>query len=102
MENQLQKAESLILSSIPQALCCGLVKLRDAECVDELTSGKPIPDFENLEFKIASGLTKIPTGNFKKKKVTTAEGKVQQEKKITYWQTDRLDDLRLLQNQWRQ
>ena len=37
-----------------------------------------IPDFENLDFKIASGLSKNLTGNFKKQ-VTTAEGKAQSE-----------------------
>ena len=37
-------------------------------------------DFENLDFKIASGLRNILTGNFKKQ-VTTAEGKAQSEKR---------------------
>ena len=41
--------------------------------------GRPM-DFENLIFKIASGLTKIITGNFKKQ-VTTAEGNAQSEKR---------------------
>ena len=58
-----------------------------------------MPDFENHDFKIASGLRKILTGNFHKR-VTTAEGKAQPEK-ITYRQTDRLDGLRLLQYLWR-
>ena len=34
---------------------------------------------ENLDFKIANGLRKILTGNFKKQ-VTTTEGKAQSEK----------------------
>ena len=38
-----------------------------------------MPDFENLYLKIASGLSKISTGNFKKL-ITTAEGKAQSEK----------------------
>ena len=53
--------------------------------IDELTTsarktGKPLPDFENLHFKIASGLRKIVTGNFKKQ-VITAGGKAQSEKR---------------------
>ena len=51
---------------------------------DRITSASfladPILDFENLDFKIASGLKKIPPGNFKKQ-VTTAEGKAQSEKR---------------------
>ena len=35
---------------------------------------------KNLDFKIASGLREIPTGNFKKQ-VTTAEGKAPSEKR---------------------
>ena len=34
---------------------------------------------ENLDFKIASGLWKIPTGNFMKQ-ITTAEGKAHSKK----------------------
>ena len=55
----------------------------------------PILDFENLDFKIASGLKKILTGNVKKQ-VTTAKGKAQSEKRLAYRQTDCLNDLRLL------
>ena len=43
------------------------------------STGRPIPDFENLDFKIATGLRKILTGNFKKH-VTTAKGQAQSEK----------------------
>ena len=38
-----------------------------------------MPDFEHL-LKIASGLSKISTGNFKKQ-VTTAEGKAKSERR---------------------
>ena len=41
--------------------------------------GDPMPDFEHL-LKIASGLSKISTGNFKKQ-VTTAEGKAKSERR---------------------
>ena len=56
-----------------------------AKSMDELTTsasmtGDPIPDFENLDFKIASGLGKILTGNFKKQ-VHTAEGKAHSKKR---------------------
>ena len=59
--------------------------LEDAKSmVDLITSAsvprKSVPDFSNLDFKIASGLRKILTGNFKKQ-VTTAEGKTQPEKR---------------------
>ena len=53
-------------------------EVEDEKSIDELISsasitGRSIPDFENLDFKIAGGLRKIQTGNFKKQ-VTTAEG----------------------------
>ena len=41
-------------------------------------TGRPALDFENLDFKIASRLGKILTGNFKQQ-VTTAEVKAQPE-----------------------
>ena len=45
--------------------------VEDATSIDDLITsacmkGKSIPDYENLDFKIACGLKKIPTGNFKK------------------------------------
>ena len=43
-------------------------------------TGKSIADFENLHFKIASGLKNVLTRNFKKQ-ATTAEGKAQSEKR---------------------
>ena len=58
-------------------------------------TGDPIPDFENLDFKIASGLGKILTGNFKKQ-VTTADRQSSFKEGITHTQTDCLDDLRIL------
>ena len=56
-----------------------------AESIDELITSaslkrSPILDFENLDFKIASGLKKRLAGNFKKQ-VATAEGKAQSEKR---------------------
>ena len=60
------RAKSHILRNIPQA--------------PAPFTGKSIPDFENLDFKIASGLRKILTGHFKKQ-VTTAEGKGRSEKR---------------------
>ena len=60
-------------------------RVEDAKSFDELftsasLAGDPIPDFENLDFKIASGLRKILAGDFKKQ-VTTAEGKALSEKR---------------------
>ena len=45
-------------------------EVEDAKSIDDLSvsasvTGDPIPDFENLNFKIASGLMKILTGSFK-------------------------------------
>ena len=79
---KLPTTKSLILDNIPEPLCNGLVKMRMRKVLTiSFTSasiiGRPIPDFENLEFKIASGLRKILTGNFKKQ-VTTAEAKLNQ------------------------
>ena len=59
--------------------------VEDANSDDLITSasftGKPIPDFENLDFKIVQA---------------------QSEKRITCGQTDCFDDLRFLQYEWRQ
>ena len=79
------KTKSLILRNIPEPLCLRLVKLRMLERIDDrITSASsladPILDFENLDFKIASGVNKILTGNVKKQ-VTTAKGKAQSEKR---------------------
>ena len=46
-------------------------EVEDATSTSELITsasltGDPIPDFENLDFKTASGLNKIQTGSFKK------------------------------------
>ena len=57
---------------------------------------KPTPDFENIDFKVARGLRKILTVNFKKE-VNTAEKQSTIREEITYKQTYCLDDLRLLQ-----
>ena len=76
------KTKSLILRNIPEALCLILVKLRMLESIDDrITSASvtadPILDFENLDFKIASGVKKILTRNVK----NTAEGQAQSEKR---------------------
>ena len=60
-------------------------EVEDAKSIDYLITSasvtvKPVPDSGNLDTKIASGLTKILTGNFKKQ-VTTAEGKAQSDKR---------------------
>ena len=75
------KAKSLILRNIPEPLYYGLVKLRMPKSIDDLITstsitGRSIPDFENLDFKIASGFREILTGNLKKQD-TTAEDKAQ-------------------------
>ena len=46
-------------------------EVEDVSSIDDLvtsasTTGRPIPDVKDLEFKIASGLRKILTGIFKK------------------------------------
>ena len=60
-------------------------EVEEAKSVDGLITsasitGDPIPDIEILGFKIASGLRKILTGNFKKQ-VTADEGKAESEKR---------------------
>ena len=49
----------------------GIGEVEDAKNIDDLFTSASIPgtsilDFENLDFKIGSGLRKIPTRNFKK------------------------------------
>ena len=71
-------------SQYPRTAMLWKGEVEDIECIDELSTsasitGRPIPDFENLDFKIASGLWKILTGNFKKQ-ITTSEGKAPSEK----------------------
>ena len=100
------KSEVSHFSQYPRAAMLRIGEVEDAESMDGLIasaswSGRPIPDFENLDFKIASGLRKILTGNFKKQ-VTTAEGKAQSEKRsLTGKQIPWLIYDSLL-NQWRQ
>ena len=77
------KAESLILRNIPEPQRLWIGEVEDGKSIGELITsafitGRPILDTENLDFKIASGLRKIRTGNFKKQ-VTTAEGTAQSE-----------------------
>ena len=71
-------------SQHPRATMLWIGQVEGAESVGDpstlaFTTGRPIPDFENLDFKIASGLTKI-LKNFKKQ-ITTAERKAQSEKR---------------------
>ena len=59
--------------------------VEDAKSIDDrITSAsvkeETILDLKNFDFKIASGHTKIQTGNFKKQ-ITTAQGKGQPEKR---------------------
>ena len=74
------KGEVCLSSQYPRAAMLWIGEVEDAESIDELSTsasiiGSPMPDFENLHFKIAGGLRKSPAGNLKKQ-VTTAEGKV--------------------------
>ena len=84
LENELQSAVSHS-SQYPRAAMLWIGKVEDAESIDDLItstliSWDPIPDFENLDFRITCELRKIQTGNFKKQ-VTTGEGKAQSEKR---------------------
>ena len=94
LENLASTAKSLILRNIPEPRCYGLVKLRMLEVFkdDLITSasrtGIPIPDFENLDFKIASGLMGIQTGNFNKHKSPQPKEKFSQRR--DHLQADRL------------
>ena len=68
-------------SQHPRAAGLLIGEVEDADTITSTSvTRKPMPDFENLDFKIASGLRKILTGNFKKQ-VNTAEGKAQLEKR---------------------
>ena len=78
----------------------GLVE--DAESIDDLitsasVTGKPVLVFENLDFKLASGLGKILTRNFPKQ-VNHSRRQCSMREEITFRQTDCLDDLRPLQS----
>ena len=58
-------------SKYPRAAVLWTCVDEDAKSIDDLITsasipGRPILDFENLDFKIASGLRKILTRNFKK------------------------------------
>ena len=91
------KSDVIHSSQYPRAAMLWIGEVEDAKSIDDIITSAlinwdPIPDFENLDFRIASELRKIQTGNFKKQ-VTKGEGKAQSEK----WSlTDCLDDLRLL------
>ena len=70
-----------------------ICEVEDAQNIDDLITSAsatedPIPDFGNLDFKIASGLRNILTRNFKKQ-VTTAEGTALKQR-TDHSQADRL------------
>ena len=70
-------------SQYPRVTMLWIGEVEDVKTFDELitstsTTGRQIPDFENLDFKIASGLGNVVTGIFQKQ-VTTAKGKAQSE-----------------------
>ena len=76
-----REAEAIIIDTMLR-----IGEVEDEESIDDLSTpasrtGRPIPDFENLDCKIVSGLMKILTGYFRKTRVTTAEGKAQSEKR---------------------
>ena len=110
--SRIQKLENRFKSAVshspkyPRAAMQWIGEVEYAESIDELVTsasitGDPILDFENLDFKIASGLRKSLTGNVKKQ-VTTAEGKAQSEKGSLTGTQIVVDDIRVLQNLWRQ
>ena len=65
------ESEAFHSSQYPRAAMQLIGEVEDATSIDELSfsassTGDPILDFENLNFKIASGLRNIPTVNFKR------------------------------------
>ena len=79
-------------------------EVEGAKSIDDLITsasipGEPIPDFEDLDFKIASGLKKNPN-----RELQTSKSSQQKKSSIreasTHGQTDCLDHLRHLQNYW--
>ena len=88
------RAKSLILRSIPEPLCFGLVKLR---MLKVLTSSLPQHEKigDPIDFKIASRLRKVPD---RKLQGSSHHSRRQNsiKEQITYWQTGCLDDLRPL------
>ena len=83
--NQDNSQASVAKSLVPNAGMLWIGEIEDPESIDELITAasitsRPILDFENLDFKVGSGLRKTSTGNFKKR-VSTAEGKAELEKR---------------------
>ena len=69
---KLEKLVSWTKSQNSRAAMPWIGEVEDAWSIDDfITSasmtGRPIPDFENLDFKIASGLSKSQPGSFKKR-----------------------------------
>ena len=84
-ENHMRK-QSLSFFAFSQSRYAMDWRIEDAKSIDDFTTsasltGKPMPDFENLDFKSARGVRKILTGNVKKQ-VTTAERTAQSEKRL--------------------
>ena len=100
LENQLQKAKSLTLRNIPEPLCHGFVKLMMSEVLT-------IPLFQRLELETQFWTSRILISNCKRtQEIPNRElpetcgnnsGRTSSIwEAIAYWQTDGLNDLRLL------
>ena len=75
------------------------------DSVDELRSslsirGISIPNFEVLEARIASALSKIIHNSHFKRRISLEEQKAQKQGPFPSWQTDCLPDLRLFPGHW--
>ena len=96
------KSEVCQSSQYPRAAMLWIGEVEDAESIVELftsasRTGRPIPDFENLDFKMASRRMEIAIRKLEK---TCHQSRRQSflREEITHGQTDCLDDPRLLQN----
>ena len=85
------KSEVSRSSQYPRAATLWIGEVENAESIDELFSaiGDPIPDFDNLDLKNASGVRKILPGNFKNKsphpKAKQSEKRSPTGKQILWW-----------------
>ena len=102
------KTEVCTCSQFPTEAMLWIKEVEMVESVDDLKSSRSMkgthgPDFEVLDAKIASALSRIiHDTRFKRRIVSLEEQKVPERGPFPSWKTDRLPDLRFLPGHWSQ
>ena len=99
------KTKVCTCSQFPTEAMLWIKEVELVDSVDDLKSscsvrGIRMPDFEELDAKIASALNRIIHNTQFKRRVSLEEQKAQKRGPFPSWKTDRLPDLRVLPGHW--